>query len=252
MAKLHELLAVEGQLKGQAQATRTELASTFSKKRHLFEEKIVTFHPNTEGSQPVTEQQSDLQSKVRDELAWIADIWAKAIDVSFMVAEANTHAASDVILEDGTILLHDVPATALLELEKRGAEIRELIMAVPTLDPAKGFQLDADRGANVYRAREVTKTRTKKDARVVVLYPHTAEHPAQVQMISEDVAVGRIVEREWSGLITPAEKGRLIERAEEFTRAVKKARQRANEAIVATDSQNDEVGRAVFAFVFGK
>lgn len=251
MAKLHELLAVEGQLKGQAQATRTELAATFSKKRHLFEEKIVTFHPNTEGAPTVTEQQSDLQSKVRDELSWIADIWSKAIDVSFMVAEANTHAVSDVVLESGAVLLRDVPATALLELEKRGAEIRELIMAIPTLDPAKGFTLDDDRGANVYRAREVAKTRTKKEAKVVVLYPATTEHPAQVQMISEDVPVGRIVEREWSGLITPAEKGRLIERAEEFARAVKTARQRANEAVVAVDSQNDEVGKAIFGFVFG-
>lgn len=50
MAKLHELLAVEGQLKGQAQATRTELRGSFEKKRHLFEEKVLTYVSNEEGA----------------------------------------------------------------------------------------------------------------------------------------------------------------------------------------------------------
>ena len=123
MAKLHELLAVEGQLKSQAQATRTELAATFKSKRHLFEEKVVTFHPSEENAEPTREQQSDLQSKVRDELRWIAGIWSKAIDASYQVAQANTRAFADVVLEDGTTLLAAVPATGLLELEKRVAEM---------------------------------------------------------------------------------------------------------------------------------
>ena len=247
MPKLHELLAVEGQLKGQAQATRTELRGTFEKKRHLFEEKRVTFNPAEEGAETVVEQQSDLQSKVTDELEWIAGIWSKAIDVSYRVAQANTEAFADVVLDDGTLLLARVPATALLELEKRAAEIRELIMSVPTLDPAKGFQPDADKGANVYRAREVRKQRTKKTQRPLVLYPATPEHPAQTQLVPEDVPVGTLVEQEWSGLITPASKGKLLERAEEFGRAVKQARQRANEVAVP---ESEQVGAVIFRFVF--
>ena len=48
MGKLHELLAVEGSLKAQAEKVRTDLADTFEKKRHLFSEKRVTFSSSEE------------------------------------------------------------------------------------------------------------------------------------------------------------------------------------------------------------
>lgn len=247
MSKLHELLAVEGQLKGQAQVTRTELAGTFKNKRHLFEKKVVTFLSSDEGSTAVTETQSDLQSTIPDELKWIAGIWTKALDVSYNVAEANMSARADVVMEDGTVILKGVPATALLELEKRAGEIQELVSSIPTLDPAKGFSLDTDQGKSIYKAREVTKTRTKKSPRVITLATATVEHPAQAQLINEDVPVGTVTEREWSSLITPAQKGDMLERAEALRRAIKQARQRAN------DFQLEKMGNCgdvVFNFVF--
>jgi hypothetical protein len=57
MAKLHELLAVSGNLKGQADTTRKDLKNTFEKKRHLFEEEVVTFVPSEDGVPSVTEKQ---------------------------------------------------------------------------------------------------------------------------------------------------------------------------------------------------
>jgi hypothetical protein len=249
MAKLHELLAVEGQLKGQAQATRTDLKATLEKKRHLFEKKVVTFHPNEENAQTVTEQQSDLQSTVPKELEWIAGIWSKALDVSFQVAEANRWALADVTLDDGTVLLKQVPATALLELEKRAAEIQELVSAIPTLDPAKGFRPDPDQGNYVYRARDVVKKRTKKVPRVITLAPATEQHPAQAQVINEDAEIGTITEQEWCALLTPAEKGDMLERAEALRRAIKQARQRANDVPLDT-TKMPAVGAALFGYVF--
>lgn len=248
MKKLNELLAVEGQLKSQAQTCRTDLRNTFEKKRHLFEEKRTTFFPKEEDAQPVVEQQSDLQSQIPTELGWLAGIWGKAIDASYQVALTNQRAVADVVLDDGTTFIANAPATALLELEKRLAELHELVTAVPTLDPAKGFQPDAQRGANVFKAREITKTRTKKVSTPVVLYPATTEHPAQVQLVPEDVPVGRIVEQEWSGLVTPARKGEILERVEALQRAVKQARQRANEAEV---QPMQGVAQAMFGYAFG-
>lgn len=246
--KLHELLAVEGPLKTQAEKTRTDLAATFDKKRHLFTEKIVTFAPSEEGAPTVREEQLDLQSTIVHELGWIAGIWAKALDAAYQIAEANTAARADVVLENGTVLLSNVPATALLELEKRAEEIRELVAAVPTLDPAKGFQPDEARGKSIYRAREHETTRTKKTQQALVLYEATKEHPAQVKEISIDVPVGKIKTQEWSGLITPAQKADMLDRAEQVKRAVKQARSRAN----ATEIDiNKKIGGALLSFVFG-
>jgi hypothetical protein len=249
MAKLHEILSVDQQLKAQATATRTELTATFKNKRHLFEEKLVVVKSLAEGQPDKTEAQSDIQSTVREELDWIAGIWSKAIDTSYAVAVGNKTATADVVLDNGTVLLSDVPATALLELTKRAAELLELIKGVPTLDPAKGFTADAARGRGIYQARTVFKTRTMKTQKPIVLFPATPEHPAQTQLITEDVPVATVEEREWSGLLTPVDKGTLIERVEDVQRAVKKALARANDTTI-TDTTG--IAAKLFGYVLAK
>jgi hypothetical protein len=249
MPKLHELLAVKSNLQGQAEAARKDLANTFEKKVHHFAEVRKTFRPNGEGQQEKVEEQKDLQTTVKGELAWLSPFIIKAIDASAQVNEANTQARADVFLEDGTKLLADVPATTLLELEGGLKELHAFVAAIPTLDPAKGFKLDADRGANVFRARDVLKTRTKKETKHVVVVPPTDKHPAQVVSSTEDVPVGELLEQEWSGLITTAEKGLMIERVEDIQRAVKKARSRANDIEVA--AEQGRLGKKLIGYLFG-
>lgn len=249
MTKLHELLAVEGNLKGQADKTRTDQASTYDKKRHLFEKKLVTFTPNTEGAQTVTETQSDIQTTVRKELSLLQPILAKAIDASNQVAEANTKARADVIDENGVVILTNVPATSLLELEKRLAEVHSLVSVIPTLDPAKGFELDKTLGDGYYKARSVLKQRTKKAKKVLVKYEATDKHPAQTETYDEDVPVGQVQEQEWSGLITPAEKSELLNKVDTLSRAVRRARSRANDVEVDTSKK---IGNDLLKYIFGQ
>lgn len=246
MAKLHELLAVEGSLENQARTCLNDLRQTFEKKHHLFTEKLVTFTGNTEGASPVTEAQSKMETTVRQELAWIARHTTKSLDASFQVALTNTTAKATITL--GSLVIEDVPVTALLELEKRLSELLTLFKAIPTLDPAKGFTADSTRGKGFYQAREVRETRTKKASVKVVLYDATPEHPAQVQLVPEDVPVGTIQKQEWSSMLTPAEKGDLLDRTEDLIRAVKQARSRANEAEVDNGAA---VGQALIGYLIG-
>lgn len=247
--RLFELLAVEAQMKNQAASARNDLKNTFEKKRHLFGESRVTFQPLGEGQIPKVEEQSDIQSTIPKELLWIAELWSPAIDNSFQVAEGNTRARADVILDDGSTLLRDVPATALLELEKRANELHDMILAIPTLDPAKGFKPDADRGKFIYQAREINKTRTKKVEDHIVVVPPTVEHPAQVVKVTKDEPTGTIIAQEWSGLITPAKKSELLNRAEILVRAIKKALHRAN--AVKLDENMPTCAKALFDYVYG-
>lgn len=239
MPKLHEILAVESNLEGQMNKVRAELAATFEKKRHLFEEKRVTFRPLAENEAAVTEAQSDIQSTVPKELEWVSKFFVKALDASFQIAEANTEARADITLEDAestTVLVPSVPATTLLELEKRMAELQHLLSTIPTLDPAKGFRPDPAR-THIFEARPVTKARTRKVNKPVVLYEATDKHPAQVQLASEDVVIGTIYEQEWSGLLTPAQKGDLLARVDALIRAIRQARARANSTEVDTSKR---------------
>lgn len=248
MAKLHELIAVCSNLNGQAAAAMADLKNTFEKKRHHFMKKLVTFLPNTEGASPVTEEQLDLQTTVGNELTWVSKFMNKAIDASFQVAVGNTSAMADVVLEDGTIIVKNIPATALLELEKRLNEISDLVKAIPTLDPAKGFKPAPDQGPGVYVARPEERIRTKKSKEVLMLAPATEKHPAQVQVYDVDAPVGVITTQEWSGLITPAEKSNMLDRLENLLRAVKRARSRANETVV---DANNKIGDTLTSYIFG-
>lgn len=248
--KLHELLAVESSLKGQATKTRTDLSSTFDKKKHLFTGVRKTFTPLVEGEERQVEEESAIQSTVLKELRWITEFIGKAIDSGYQINEANTIARADVVLEDGTVFLTAVPATALLELEKRMAEVHEFILTIPTLDPAKGFVIDMDSSADgdIFKAREITRVNTKKIQKPLVLHPGSDKHPAQVQLISEDVPVGKTLHQEWSGMITPARKGEMLARCEELARAVKRARSKANDTEIVNKTQ---IGDKILGRIFG-
>lgn len=247
MPKLHELLAVNANKKGQADKCRADLTDTFNKKRHLFTEKLVTFKPTGEGAQPVTEEQSDLQTTVAKELKWVTDVLSGSFDVAFQIAVTNTVATADLILENGKVLAKSVPATALLELETRLNEVHALVLQIPTLDPAKGYRPDTARGEGVYVAREDVRTRTKKTPKVLVLAPATEKHAAQVQVYHEDEPTGTLHTIEWSGLVTVSQKGDMLDRVESLRRSVKAARARANSVDAVIDQT---IGQKLLDYVF--
>lgn len=249
MSKLHEILAVESDLRNQAEVTRGDLKNTFEKKGHHFTKKVVTFKPNVEGMPDKVESQLSLQTTVRKELQWIGEKLTKAIDAGHQIDVANTLAAADVTLDNGTVLLKAVPSTSLLRMEHRIVEIRDLIQAIPTLDPAKGFTLDSSEGDGIFRARDDERPRTEKQFDFVVMVQPTDKHPAQVKELMLDKKIGTTVTQEWSSLITVAAKGDMLDRIEELLRAVKKARARANEYEV--DVRQNKIGESILRYVIG-
>src|ERR1700692_3612898 len=110
MAKLHELLATDGNLKGQAQKCRLELQATLEKKRHLFEEKLTTYTPLAEGVPAETRERREIQSTVRKEVEWLSAILVKSLDAAYCIDVANTQAHADIVLEDETVIAKSVPA----------------------------------------------------------------------------------------------------------------------------------------------
>lgn len=249
MPKLHELLAVQDNLKGQATKVLSDLKGTFANKPHLFEEARITFEPNTEGAKAETIEQKTIQTTVPKEIEWVQKHVAKAIDIGYQVDIGNTSARAEVLIEEtNERLLPEMPATALMQLEHRLVDVKELIQSIKTLDPAKGFAIDPDRGRDVYKAREVRKTKTQKEDKVITLAPATDKHPAQAVTKVVDAPVGHLLEQEWSGLITPAKKSELLDQVEVAIRAVKSARGKANNLEV--DVKDLKVGQTLLDFIF--
>lgn len=246
--RLHELLAVKKDLKQQADKTRTDLENTFEKKPHHFTGKLKTFTPNGEDAVSKTEDVLDVQTTITGELAWLKPYLANSLDSHYHVAAGNMKASADIVLEDGTIMLPAMPASTLLELEDYFANLRGFLSKIPTLDPAKGFTPDPAKGSGVFQARAVEKTRTLAQKKVYVLYPATERHPAQVQLVDEQIPVGTIREQEWSSMLTPADKAKMLDRCEQLARAVKAARARANQIEVDVSRK---IGDALIGHVFG-
>lgn len=251
MAKLHELLAVETLLRSQAETCRADLKNTFEKKTHHFEKKIVTFKPLADGAPDKVESQLALQTSVAAELQWIGEKIAKSIDAGHRIDVANVSAQADLILDDGTVLLQKVPATSLLRLEHRFLELRDLIQAIPTLDPAKGFLPDTAEATDgsVHRARDKESVRTEKKFEFVVMVAPTDKHAAQVKELMADRPIGTVVTQEWSSLITVASKADMLDRCEATLRAIKKARSRA--ADIEMDAKGNAIADTLLGYTLG-
>lgn len=250
MSKVHELIAVSADVKGQATKVSSELMSTFQHKPHLFRAKTTTFRSKEENIAPNIESKTDIQSTLVKELDWVSTFLAKAIDSGFQIDRGNAQAVADLIIEDenGKIAIDvkGVHATQLLQLEKHLAAVRDLALTIPTLDPAQGFEKDSATG--YYKARDVVKERTKKIKKPLLLAPATDKHPAQVQVFDADEVVGTILEQEWSALTTPALKSKTLARIDNMIQAVKRARAKANNLDI--DPNTHKIGKQLLTYAF--
>lgn len=226
--KLHEILAVAADREKAAVAITDETLATLTKRADHFMGKHTKYTPFDSEALDATENSKEMVTTVADKLKHCFSILGKSLDVHASIDATNQYAKADITV-DGTTLATGVPATTLLMLETKLKKWIEILLAVPTLAPGRNWVLDPNRGVGVYVDQNPeNKFRTKKVTKPIVLYEATKEHPAQVKESSEDVNIGKITETEWSGMLTPGEKAKLISRAQELLVEVKKARQRAN------------------------
>lgn len=245
MAKLHELLAVEADLQKAAQQMAADAVNTFSKKPDHFRGQVrtVSFFDDARQGENLSEEKA-MVTTVDDKLEYALKFVGKYFDAILKKETANQGAKADLIV-DGQTIAKDVPATFLLGMESRFKEIREMVLAIPTLEPAIKWELDPAKGDGVYSAPPTASMKTEKVISAIVLYEATKEHPAQVKETSKDVAVARIETHVTSGMWSPARKAVVIERIDAILRGIKKARQRAN----TVDVTEVYIAKSLFSYM---
>ena len=186
----------------------------------------------------------EMVTTVLDKLEYTAESIAPYFDVLVQKETTNQHATANLMV-DGIEIAKDLPATFLLGLENRLKIVRGVYEQIPTLAPGIKWEKDPTR-PNTYRTEkpEVT-SKTEKTFIVKVLYEATKEHPAQVEKIPENATVGLYEKQTWCGMLSPAEKSDLLGRIDRLIRAVKQARQRANN----TEVVNVKIGEKLFNFI---
>jgi hypothetical protein len=249
VSKLHEILAVEGDLEGLYKRILEETKTTFDKKTDHF----IGFHKRCEmfdaGEQTKApdDEHKELVTTVYKKLDYLAEHVTRYLDCVLQKETTNQLAKADIVL-DNKLLAKDVPVGFLLGLETKLKAIRLVIESAPTLQPGVAWERDVTLGDDIYKAKyPETKVKTAKTFMHKVLVAPTDKHPAQVEKWEEQVPVGKYITDFVCGMISPAEKSILLGRTDKLLQAVKQARQRANMEEVTQAN----IGNQIFTYILG-
>lgn len=246
MGKLHEILAIEGDLGKTSTKLLNETKKTFGKD-NLFNGSVKKLEMFAEEDQMLnTTEVVKLDTTVEEVLSYTNKEVGKFWDAVLKKDKTNQIAVADVVLESGTVIAKNVPVTFLLGLETKLNEYRKILDAIPTLPPGIRWKEDKSEGNGIFKSEDdVVQFRTKKETEFKVAYEATKEHPAQISPITVDKNVGKYTTEKTCSMMTPYEKATIISKHEEILRAVKKARQRANNVEIVKDSISSSIFRYI-------
>lgn len=244
MAQLHELIAVEPELKDKATKTRAELTKSLAHAPNFLGE-VRTYQPLEESGESYPDEVTNITSSVMDVVNEFSDVYGNWMDVSIQKEITNTVTSADVVI-DGKTLFESLPSTALLNLEARLAELKAFYSTLPVLDMTENWHKSDANDVWVsdpritYKARKVLRNHVKAEA--------TKEHPAQVDVYAEDVRIGEWTKVVMSSAITSKQKKEILFRIDGLLLAVKKARQRAN----TVEARTPDIADVVFSYIHGE
>lgn len=246
MTKLNQIIAIENGEKARVNKATAPLFHAL-KAPALFAGLTRTYEPLDDGGEKLPDETARVQHTVSQIIEDFVKNSTRLLDLSFTKDWTNTGATADVVV-NGEIIIENAPVTFLLPFEKYlSQEVRGLIESIPVLDPAQDWTPSASERDGIYETPTVRRHRTKKVNKVLELAKATDKHPAQVQLVAEDVLAGYWNEKKFSGAIPASEKADLVERVEKLIQAVKMAREQANNIDVTVDYK---VGKAVFDYLF--
>lgn len=243
MQKLHEIIAVASGKKGEAEKQITDVYKVIQKP-DLFDGIVRTYRPLADDGERLPAERKNVQLQTGSVVVAVKEVWTNLFDVTFTLDVGNTIAKADVVV-DGKTLIADCPVPTLLFLEKQLKDVKSFIEKLPTPDPSDQWVWDANAGC--LATPPVETARTKKTQRAIVKFPATVEHPAQTEMITEDVLAGYWTTVKQTAKMSADDKTAATKRASALIDAVKTARERAN----SVDVEQKKMGDAVLSFIFG-
>lgn len=243
MAKLNQIVAVVAGKKTRAEKEFGDL-NKILQKPDLFHGLSRTYQPSEETGESLPPESKYPQKNVREVLTSTRTLLTGIMDAVATQEYGNCSAKSDIIV-DGATVLTGVPVTVLLYLDKQLNDLRTFVGNIPTLDPSEKWTLNDQTGE--YSTDAVKTRSTKKVQRPLVLYPATPEHPAQTQLVTEDVTAGYWTTTKFATVLPFTQKRDILERIDRLQEAVKIARENANSVDVA----DTMIAAPVLAFVFG-
>ena len=242
MTRLNQVLAVEKGIRGQHHSTETKSYHALQRPAEFYG--FDKHHERRfEEIEDLPPEHKRVQHRVRDQLKQVRLRAVALFDIAAQKDDANCKARADVVVGD-QVILADMPATFLLFLEKQLENLKNWVGKIPELDPAETWTYDDNSG--LYQTAPTRVARTKKQPKVITKAEPTKEHPAQTELIYVDQVVGDWVTVKKSGAVPPTVRAQWVDRIETLLRAVKRAREAANQV----EAPERKTGDAVFDFIF--
>lgn len=211
--KLCQIIAVSKGTQADTQSVISKLHHT-NKKPALFEGQTRTFEPIDEEYQ-LPPESTRVQQRADDQVAAFVESFSELLNVQFTKDVGNTLAKADVVV-DGRTILSDAPATFLLALEKELEKVNTFFGELPELDPAENWEFDTN--SSLFRAESRKTQKTKKVQKPVTLAEATKEHPAQAELVTEDVLTGFWNTTKLSGAYSTDDKRTILRRISSLRR----------------------------------
>jgi hypothetical protein len=242
--KLCQVIAIANGKKKALTASVTELYKRLQR-TEAFNGLTRVYSPLDDEGEELPTESKKVQHTVPETIAEARELWVDLLDVIATQEYANCKAKADIVVE-GVTVLEEVPVTYMLFLEKRLDDIKSFVTKMPTLSTDVTWVQSAS-DETIHVADLGRTTRTKKVPKVFLKAEATEHHPAQTEMIMEDVLVGYWAKADTSGAISMNEKRSLLKRVDSLREGVKMAREEAN----STEIDTVETGEAIMDFVFG-
>ena len=241
MAKLNQVIAIEKGVKGRVYGFLSSTYKAFQKPA-LFNGMSRQYQKKDEDGEDYPPEHVRVQMNASTLLSEIAEQMTELLDITAQKDWANCSASADVEV-DGQVIVKDAPATYLLFLEKQLNDLKDELAKLPELDAAHEWTLDP--ASDLFKAAPTVTSKTKKVPKVIVKYDATEHHPAQTEIVTVDEVVGTWQTTQHSGAMPNPRKKVLQKRLQALIKAVKFARESANEA----EAPKKSIGGAVFAYL---
>lgn len=245
MTKLNQIIALANGKKANCTAAITEIYKTLQKPE-LFQGLERKYKALDEEGEKLPPETKIVQQTVRQNLQLAQAQLVELFNIIGTQEYANCEAKADIVV-GGQVLAKDVPVSLMLFLEKQADNIKSIISKLPVLSSdVKWIKSEVD--ADKYLTETSFTNRTKKTQTPLVMAPPTDKHPAQVQLITEDIIVGNWQKVDISGAIPSAQRDEMLKRVENLREALKVAREEANSFVIKNDVK---IGESITNYVFG-
>lgn len=247
MPKMNQILAI---VKGEKEKTYRDLTKAHHglQKKEMLSGISKTYRSKDADGEVFPDESTRVQTRAHRAIEQTGDVLSRFWNTVAIRDWTNCEARANIVLNPGTdeqrVLIENVPATYLLWLEKQLDDMYTFVSKLPVLPADEVWEFDD--GQDCFRSPSFESAKMKKITRPLVKYEATKEHPAQVELVTEDQVIGYWTTTKYSGALPAKRVEELKTRVKALQRAVKFAREEAN----SVDAKHQEVASKIFGFLF--